>query len=108
MILDRSEIIANAEKGNGGNIQIISRVFLSSTESVVSASSRLGIDGRVEIRTLVTDVARYLAFSPGSFQEMGTFLPKRCVRRDRNETNHFEIQSLIGLPAGPDRLLQCP
>ena len=108
VILDRSEIIANAEEGKGGNIQIMSCVFLSSTDSIVSASSRLGIDGTVEINSLVTDVARHLVFSPGSFQDIGVFLPKQCVRRGEDETNHFEIRGLIGIPPSPDHLLRSP
>jgi hypothetical protein len=49
VILNDSQIIANAYEGRGGNIRIIADVFLASPESVVDASSELGIDGTVDI-----------------------------------------------------------
>jgi large exoprotein involved in heme utilization and adhesion len=84
VILENSEIIANAVEGRGGNIQITAReAFLADPASRVDATAlaKMGIDGTVDIRAPVTNVS-------------GTFAPCRrplaassiccasCVRSD--------------------------
>ncbi|MGA1844977.1 MAG: filamentous hemagglutinin N-terminal domain-containing protein, partial [bacterium] len=59
-VLEKSRIIANAEGGRGGNIRIVSGLFIASPESTVSASSRLGIDGLVEIDAPCIDVGSHM------------------------------------------------
>ena len=54
VILNDSQIIANAYEGKGGNIRIIADVFLASPDSIVDASSALGIDGTVNIQAPIT------------------------------------------------------
>jgi filamentous hemagglutinin family protein len=49
LVLDRSQIIAQAVGGNGGNITIQANNYLASADSLVSASSQLGISGTVSI-----------------------------------------------------------
>ncbi|WP_353570394.1 filamentous hemagglutinin N-terminal domain-containing protein [Candidatus Albibeggiatoa sp. nov. BB20] len=49
IVLNQSQIIAQADAGDGGNIWIVADQFLKSPSSLVSASSRLGIDGNIEI-----------------------------------------------------------
>jgi filamentous hemagglutinin family protein len=48
-VLDHSRVIAQAVRGHGGNITIASDQFLPSDDSIVSASSQLGISGTVEV-----------------------------------------------------------
>ncbi|KPA18835.1 Filamentous hemagglutinin family outer membrane protein [Candidatus Magnetomorum sp. HK-1] len=48
-ILNKSQIIANAYEGNGGNIDITADYLIQSSDSVISASSQLGIDGNITI-----------------------------------------------------------
>ena len=49
LVLDDSQIIAQAVAGHGGNITIDANDFLPSDDSLVSASSQLGISGTVEL-----------------------------------------------------------
>jgi large exoprotein involved in heme utilization and adhesion len=56
MILDHSSIIAQAIEGHGGNITITAGLFIPSSDSVVSATSQLGISGTVEINGPRVDV----------------------------------------------------
>jgi large exoprotein involved in heme utilization and adhesion len=49
LVLDSSSIIAQAVAGHGGNIRIDANNFLPSDDSIVSASSQLGISGAVEL-----------------------------------------------------------
>src|SRR5829696_2139677 len=48
LVLQRSSIIAQAVRGHGGDITIIADQFLRSADSLVSASSELGISGTVD------------------------------------------------------------
>ncbi|MCP4698500.1 MAG: hypothetical protein GY862_16860, partial [Gammaproteobacteria bacterium] len=48
-VLNNGSIVAQAAAGHGGNILIRAKNFLQSADSVVSASSDLGIDGSVRI-----------------------------------------------------------
>jgi filamentous hemagglutinin family protein len=49
LVLDSSSIIAQAVAGEGGNITIRANNFLASDDSIVSASSQLGISGTIEL-----------------------------------------------------------
>jgi hypothetical protein len=49
VVLNQSSIIAQAIEGHGGNITISANQFLQSADSIVSASSALGISGTIEI-----------------------------------------------------------
>ena len=105
VVLNRSNIIAKAEGGDGGRIVIISDVFLSTPDSIVSASSRLGIDGTVEIFSPMVDVSSGLVSLPESFLKADDLLPKRCAEKDEDEASSFHIIGHEGSPPGPDSLL---
>lgn len=57
VILDGSQIIANAFEGVGGNIRIGANVFLADPASRVEASSALGIQGTVDLQAPVTSLS---------------------------------------------------
>ncbi len=103
VVLNRSNIIAKAEGGNGGRIVIVSDVFLSTPDSIVSASSRLGIDGTVEIFSPMVDVSSGLVSLPESFLKADDLLPKRCAEKD--EASSFHIIEHEGSAPDPDSLL---
>lgn len=108
VILNNSTITANAEGGKGGNITIVAKVFLASPDSILSASSRLGIDGEVVIDSPVIDISGTLAALPESFMDVGILLPKPCAERGDEETGSFVIAGRSGLPQEPDSLLSRP
>jgi large exoprotein involved in heme utilization and adhesion len=56
VVLNQSQILARAVGGNGGNIRIIAGQFFRSVDSVVDASSTLGISGQISISSPDTDV----------------------------------------------------
>src|SRR5207253_4762282 len=58
VLLQYSQIVANAFAGQGGNIRIqAQQVFLADPTSQVSASSALGINGQVAIQAPVANVS---------------------------------------------------
>ncbi|MGH8535815.1 MAG: filamentous hemagglutinin N-terminal domain-containing protein [Gammaproteobacteria bacterium] len=79
VILDNSEIIANAFGGPGGNVHIVADHFFASPDSVVSASSDLGIDGVVEIDSPDTDLNAGLIELPADFFDAASLLTQGCA-----------------------------
>jgi filamentous hemagglutinin family protein len=109
VILNDSQIIANAYEGKGGNIRIIADVFLASPESVVDASSALGIDGTVDIRAPITNISGTLAPMQGKFLSTEMLLRDRCIARIRGERiSSFVVTGRDGLPVRPGGVLPSP
>jgi len=109
VVLNDSQIIANAYEGRGGNIRIIADVFLASPDSIVDASSRLGIDGTVDIRAPITNISGTLAPMQGNFLSAESLLRDRCIARIRGEKySSFVVSGRDGLPIRPDSVLPSP
>jgi large exoprotein involved in heme utilization and adhesion len=109
VILNDSQIVANAFEGKGGNIRIKAGVFLASPESVVDASSTLGINGTVDIRAPVTSITGGLLPIQENFLNTETLLQDRCAARVREEKfSSFVISGRDGLPISPDGVLPSP
>ena len=109
VILNDSQIIANAYEGKGGNIRIIADVFLASPESVVDASSALGINGTVDIRAPITSLSGTLAPMQGTFLSAEALLRDPCAARIRGEKySSFVVSGRDGLPIRPGSVLPSP
>ena len=108
VILDDSRIIAQAEGGAGGNISITADVLIVSPESVISASSRLGIDGAVDLKTPDTDLAGSLAPLPESFLDASALLKDHCAARRSDQGGSFFVEGRSSVPPSPDGFLPAP
>lgn len=64
LVMQDSRIQANAAAGNGGNMSVRSDVLLRSPDSLLTASSQLGIAGSIEITAPDVDVSGSLAELP--------------------------------------------
>jgi filamentous hemagglutinin family protein len=78
VILKSSSILANAYGGPGGNINIIAGNFIATPDSVVDASSALGIDGTVNISSPDEEVSEDLAVLPDNFLDVTSLISERC------------------------------
>ena len=107
LVLDRSRIIANAEAGNGGNISLASQVFLKTPDTMVSASSRFGIQGTVVVYAPLVDVTAGLVTLPEKFLDGESFTAKRCVD-NAQEASSLVVKGRDGVPARPDTLISTP
>jgi len=109
VILDHSKIVANAYEGQGGNIQIVSNVFLADPFSVVDASSTLGIDGTVDIRAPITEISGTLVPLGEDFISAFELLREPCMARIRGgKYSSFIVSGRDGLPLEPGRFLSSP
>ena len=82
VVLNHSNIIANAFGGNGGNIQISAGQFLKSADSRVEASSRLGINGNISILAPDVDVGSSLGVPTADFLDASRLLQGSCGGAD--------------------------
>ena len=78
VILKQSSILANAFGGPGGNINIIAGNFIATPDSVVDASSALGIDGIVNISSPDEEISKELAVLPDTFLDVTSLISERC------------------------------
>jgi large exoprotein involved in heme utilization and adhesion len=78
VILKQSSILANAFGGPGGNINIIAGNFITTPDSVVDASSALGIDGTVNISSPDEEINKELAVLPDNVLDVTSLISARC------------------------------
>ncbi|MEK8015659.1 MAG: filamentous hemagglutinin N-terminal domain-containing protein [Candidatus Parabeggiatoa sp.] len=90
VVLNNSKIAAQADKGRGGNIGIRSEQFIASSDSLVSASSKLGLDGEVNIDAPDMNLDEFLVVLPGGFVEASL---KECDIQDIENPSTFKIHS---------------
>lgn len=90
VVLNSSSLIARANAGNGGNINIISTAFLRTPDSLLDATSQTGIDGEVLIETLnqSVDVAPIEA---EPFLDLSSILSNRCAAHLLKSRSSFTI-----------------
>lgn len=108
--LNRSEVRTNALGGNGGNIDIrATEVFLASADSVLDASSRLGLSGTVEITSPVADLSGTVTPLSQTFSAASALLSQRCANRLRGVgRGRFVVASRDRFPIEPDAALPSP
>ncbi|HEW97464.1 MAG: hypothetical protein DRR16_21325 [Candidatus Parabeggiatoa sp. nov. 3] len=68
-IINNGQFIAQADEGRGGNIHISAQQLIQSPCSQISASSKLGVDGEVEIDSPERNLDEFLVVLPGGFVE---------------------------------------
>jgi large exoprotein involved in heme utilization and adhesion len=106
VVLQNSQIVANAFGGPGGNISIRTGVFLTDPGSQVSASSALGIDGQIDIQAPVTNLSGVVAPLSPDFAQATALLRDRCAARLREGTvSSLVVRARPSLPATYDGLL---
>jgi large exoprotein involved in heme utilization and adhesion len=110
VLLQNSQIIANAFAGTGGTIDIqAQQVFLADPLSRVSATSTLGINGRVNIQAPVTNISGAVAPLPQAFAQPAELLRSRCAERLWEGTvSRFVVGGRDGVPLEPGSLLLSP
>ncbi len=108
VILQNSQILANAVFGPGGNISITTNLLLPDTTSVISASSQFGQQGNIVIQSPV---------SPGSGKivPLGqkplvatALLSQRCAALAGGNASSFTVAGRDSLPAEPGGWISSP
>jgi len=109
VIVEGSQILAQAFGGNGGNISIAAGVFFADPTSTISASSTLGVSGTVDIQAPVTNLSGTLAPLPAEIVQAAGLLQARCAARLAGGTSgSFVVAGRDGLPLEPGGMLPSP
>ena len=108
MVLQNSQILAQAVQGPGGNIAITTNLLLPDANSVISASSQFGVNGTVTIQSPNAPAS-------GKIQPLGkspllatTLLNQRCAALAGGEFSSFTVAGRDSLPAEPGSWLASP
>ncbi|MBI5854705.1 MAG: hypothetical protein HZB35_05640, partial [Nitrospirae bacterium] len=96
-----SRIIAQAVQGQGGNIIIQSGVFLADPNSIVDASSQLGINGSVDIRSPVQNLGAAKRPLSAQYLQGNTLLSQRCAAARSGQLSSFVVLGRDGVPPEP-------
>jgi large exoprotein involved in heme utilization and adhesion len=108
LILNGSEIRADAFGGPGGNINIFAGTFLTSN-SILSASSALGVPGTIGIQAGITNVSSVVGQLPESVLQAATLLRAACATRlAGGQSSSLVVSGREGLPAEPGGALPSP
>jgi len=103
-----SSIIARAREGRGGNINIVSDFLFASPDSLIDASSELGVSGVVDVESPETDVVSGALALPESFLDAASLLSERCGARAIKGASSFIVSGRGGVPPGPETVLPSP
>jgi large exoprotein involved in heme utilization and adhesion len=99
LVLESSRIVAQADEGSGGSVGVRADLLLASTDSTISASARLGIDGTVSIDAPDLDLSGSLAALPEAPLDASGLSSERCASRTRAAASSFVVRGREGVPA---------
>jgi large exoprotein involved in heme utilization and adhesion len=112
VLLQNSQIVANAFQGRGGTIRIqAQQAFLADPNSTVSASSLGGpeLQGTVDIRAPVVSISGAVAPLPQALAQPPELLGSRCAERLRvGVVSRLVVGGRDGVPLEPGSLLLSP
>jgi filamentous hemagglutinin family protein len=109
VILQGSQILAQANAGTGGNISIVSNVFLADPYSLVDATSQLGVSGVIDIRSPVSNISGVVGRLPESVLAAQALLRAACAARlAESKVSSFVERGRDHIPVGPEGLLATP
>ncbi|RUT07110.1 hypothetical protein DSM106972_023710 [Dulcicalothrix desertica PCC 7102] len=102
VLLENSNITANAIRGQGGRININTQGIFSSPNSEITASSEVGIDGVVQIITPDIKQENNLQQQPSNFVIQETIVANSCLVNRNAQTSQFVVTGNGGVPEAPD------
>jgi large exoprotein involved in heme utilization and adhesion len=105
VILNHSSIRAQAKEGHGGNITINAAAFIPSVDSIVDASSQLGISGTVEITGPRVDVNGALVVLSSELRSAAEVLRHSCAASAAQPQSSLVEARRGGLPQDPEATL---
>ena len=109
VVLQNSQVIAQAFAGAGGNITIVSNVFLADPSSLVDASSQLGVSGTINIQSPLQNVGGELTALSQEFSSAAALLAQQCAARAADgKFSTFVVAAREGLPVEPGGFLASP
>jgi large exoprotein involved in heme utilization and adhesion len=100
-VLENSEIIAQAEEGNGGKINITSDFIFRSVSTVDASTGEGGIDGTVNISSPETNISGSIVALSETYINASEHLSERCAARSANVSS-FVVKDRSTIRPGPE------
>ena len=106
-----NDIVANAERGNGGNINITTQAIFGLEErrstppnqtNDIDASSQFGLQGSFSLNTLENEPSRGLVDLPENVVNAEDLISQNVCKQGAN--SKFTLTGRGGLPATPDQM----
>ncbi|HEY9603719.1 MAG TPA: S-layer family protein, partial [Allocoleopsis sp.] len=109
-----SDIIANADRGNGGRVNVTTQGLFGiqfrpqrTPNNDITVSSTYGIAGEYTLNTPGVDPSRGLAELPTNVVDASQQIDQRCTANNKDrKSNSFTITGRGGLPPSPNDPLQ--
>ncbi len=101
VILQNSQVIAQAVQGAGGNISITTPLFLADAGSLVDASSQFGLNGTVNIQSPTSNLAGTVSSLPSSLRQAQSLQTGRCAALADSRSSSLIVAGRDILPAEP-------
>ncbi|TKB59021.1 MAG: filamentous hemagglutinin N-terminal domain-containing protein [Nitrospira sp.] len=109
VVFQNSQVIAQANAGTGGAINVIAGVFIADPSTLVSASSASGPQGTVNIQSPVQNVGGELAALSDEFSSAAALLAQQCAARAADgKFSTFVVAAREGVPVEPGGFLASP
>ncbi len=108
VILQNSEVLAQAVGGKGGDISITTPVFVADQSSRVDASTPFGLNGRVTIQSPTSNLSGTVGQLVSKLSPPQVLLQNRCVALAGGEQSTFLLSGRNTLPAEPGGWLSSP
>jgi large exoprotein involved in heme utilization and adhesion len=114
VVLEESQITANADAGPGGNITIQAEVFLTDPASSITASSDRNVPGTINIQAAITNLSGLVTPVSPDFAPVTALLHDPCVARLHAGTvSSFVVRGRASVPTSydgplPSRLYESP
>jgi filamentous hemagglutinin family protein len=108
VLTERSEIVAQAVQGQGGNIAIDTLGLFSTPDTQIDASSDLGINGIVRINTPDIDPSQQFVELPSQVIDASRLIANSCLTPSSRQQGTFVITGTGGMPTLPTNPLRSP
>jgi large exoprotein involved in heme utilization and adhesion len=104
VVLQNSQVLANAFQGTGGNISIAGNVVLVDPASLIDASSQQSVSGQVVIQAPVSNLAAALSRLSQKPLNAAELLTARCAARLREgQVSSLTVAGRDGVPPEPGK-----
>jgi len=103
LILENSQLLTTGFVGDGGNIRAIAEQFIKSSDSLLDASSTLGVNGEITIDSSVEELNE-INILPSNFRKITDLRPNHCDIRSVKEISSLKLGTRRGLSVSPDEL----
>lgn len=109
VVLQNSQVVANAFQGQGGNIDITTQALLADPNSTISASSQFGVSGTVTVQSPTSNLSEALSPLPEGVLSAAALLRARCAaQKQEGNVSSFTEQGRDSLPIAPGAIVPSP